>query len=93
MNLSDKLSLPPLNPDEINGIKFKDIKHLVTSKEKLENILLSTKIILENKDEVLEFFDILLKYGFRDSAINFFEDIMSKSKDYELIDGFNALLK
>ncbi len=93
MKLLDKLSISPFNSDEIDGIKFTDVKNIVKSKEDLENILLSTKIIIENKEQMLELFQMLLDYGFKESAINYFEDISSKMNDYELIDGFNTLLK
>jgi len=79
--------------DEIEGIVFKDVKDIVKSKEELENILLSTKVIFETKEELLEFFELLLKYGFKENAISYFEDILPLVNDVEIIDGFNALLK
>ena len=78
--------------EEINGIFFKDVKQIVKSKEDLENILLSTKVLFEEKDELLEFFDLLLKYGFKENAISYFEDLISQIDDLEIIDGFNNLL-
>jgi hypothetical protein len=81
------------NPESINGILFKDIKEIIKTKEDLENIILSTKVIFEKKEEVLEFFDLLLKYGFRENAIDYFEDLIFNINDLELIEGFNTLLK
>jgi non-homologous end joining protein Ku len=81
------------NPDSINGILFKDIKEIIKTKEDLENIILSTKVIFETKEEVLEFFELLLKYGFKENAIDYFEELILNVNDLELIEGFNTLLK
>ena len=79
--------------NELDGILFKDVKEIVKTKNDLENILLSTKVLLEEKEELLEFFDMLLKYGFRENAISYFEDIITHLvDDVEIIDGFNNLL-
>ena len=80
------------NSNELDGILFKDVKEIVKSKEDLENILLSTKVLFEEKEELLEFFDLLLKYGFRENAISYFEDLITQMNDLEIIDGFNNLL-
>jgi hypothetical protein len=96
MKLLEKLLTDPsssFNSEEINGILFSDVKALVKTKEDLENILLSTKVVFEQKEELLEFFEMLLNYGYKESAISYFEDLLSNFKDYELIDGFNALLQ
>ena len=83
----------PSFKEELDGILFKEVKNIVKTREDLENILLSTKVIFEEKDDLLEFFDMLLKFGFRDQAMSYFEDIIAQNSDYELIDRFNALLK
>ncbi len=80
------------NNEEINGIFFKDVKEIVKSKEDLENILLSTKVLFEKKEELIEFFDMLLKYGFKENAISYFEELISQIDDIEIINGFNSLL-
>ena len=80
------------NNEEINGIFFKDVKQIVKSKEDLENILLSTKVLFEKKEELIEFFDMLLKYGFKENAISYFEELISQIDDIEIINGFNSLL-
>jgi len=86
------LASSEINSEEINGIFFKDVKNIVKSKEDLENILLSTKVLFEKKEELLEFFDMLLKYGFKENAISYFEDLIKQMNDLEIIDGFNSLL-
>ncbi|WP_456479186.1 hypothetical protein [Nautilia sp.] len=95
MKLIEKFldSSSPFNREEINGISFTDVKLLVKQRQDLENILLSTKVVFENKKELLEFFEMLLSYGYKESAISYFEDLMADFNDYELIDGFNTLLQ
>ena len=83
----------PSFKEELDGILFKEVKNIIKTKEDLENILLSTKVFFEKKEDLLEFFDMLLKFGFKEKAISYFEDIISQNSDYELIDKFNALLK
>ena len=80
------------NSNILNGILFQDVKQLVNSKEDLENVLLSTRVLFEEKEELIEFFDLLLKYGFRENAISYFEDLITQMNDLEIIDGFNNLL-
>ena len=78
--------------EEVDGIFFKDVKNIVKTKEDLENVLLSTKVLFEEKQELIEFFDLLLKYGFKENAISYFEDLISQIDDIEIINGFNSLL-
>ena len=82
-----------MSPENFDGVFFKDVKHLINSKEDLENLLFSTKILFETKDEVVEFFDILLKYGKKESALNYLEELITQINDVEMIDKFNSLLK
>jgi len=94
LKIINKLMASPklFHTEEINGIFFKDIKQIVNSKEDLENVLLSTKVLFEKKEELIEFFDMLLKYDFKENAISYFEDLISEINDLEIIDGFNTLL-
>ena len=51
MAILNKLFSPSLSQNnEIDGIFFKDVKQIVKTKEDLENILLSTKVVFENKE-------------------------------------------
>jgi len=83
----------PSFKEELDGILFKEVKKIVKTREDLENILLSTKVFFEEKEDLLEFFDMLLKFGFKEKAMSYFEEIIAQKRDYELIDKFNALLK
>jgi len=91
--INQLIASPSFNNEEVDGILFKDVKNIVKSKEDLENILLSTKVFFESKEEVLEFFEMLLKYGFKENAISYFEEFISQIDDIEIINGFNSLLK
>ena len=82
-----------LSPDMLNGILFKDVKNIIKTREDLEGLILSTKIIFEKKEDVLEFFELLLKYGFKEHALNSFEELLFNINDLELIEGFNSLLR
>jgi hypothetical protein len=94
MAILNKLFSPSLSQNnEIDGIFFKDVKQIVKTKEDLENILLSIKVVFENKDELIEFFEMLLKYGFKENAISYFEELLQNLDDIEIIDGFNSLLR
>ncbi len=94
LKIINKLVASPktFNSEELDGVFFKDVKNIVKTREDLENILLSTKVLFENKEELIEFFDLLLKYGFKENAISYFEDLISQIDDLEIIDGFNNLL-
>ena len=94
LKIINKLIASPksFNNEEIDGIFFKDVKEIVKTKEDLENILLSTKVLFEDKKELIEFFELLLKYGFKENAISYFEDLISQIDDLEIIDGFSSLL-
>jgi hypothetical protein len=82
-----------LEPNEFDGILFSDVKEIVKTKEDLENLLLSTKVVFESKEDLLEFFELLLKHGFKENAISYFEELLPLINDLEIIDGFNSLLK
>ncbi|WP_456470199.1 hypothetical protein [Caminibacter sp.] len=90
-NIHFDVSLSQLESEK--AVSFKDIRDLIKSKEDLENVLLSTKVYFETKEELLDFFDILLKYGFKENAISYFEELLQNSNDIEIVNGFNSLLK
>ena len=82
-----------MSPENFNGVLFKDVKNLIHSKEDLENLLFSTKILFESKEEVVEFFDMLLKYGKKESALNYLEELITQIDDADMINKFNSLLR
>ncbi len=96
MAILERFSAPYISKNEnedIDAILFKDVKNIVKSKKDLENLILSTKVAFENKDEVVDFFKMLLDYGFKENALDYFEDFLREMNDLEIIDGFNSLLK
>ena len=82
-----------MSPQEFDGVLFKDVKELINSKEDLENLMFSTKILFETKEDVIEFFNLLLKYGKKESALNYLEELITQIDDADMIDKFNSLLK
>ena len=93
-NLQNTLSKGTLlSPNQFDGVLFKDVKDLIKSKEDLENLLFSTKILFESKEEVIEFFSILLKYGKKESALNYLEELITQINDADMINKFNSLLQ
>ena len=82
-----------MSPNYFDGVLYKDIKGLINSKEELENLLFSTKILFETKEEVIDFFSLLLKYGKKESALNYLEEFISQINDADLIEKFNSLLQ
>ncbi|TLD83988.1 hypothetical protein LS70_004050 [Helicobacter sp. MIT 11-5569] len=64
--------------DKNDGILYKDFEILekeIGFKEAFTDLMFSTKIIFTNKNEFLFFMQNLVKYGFKDVAINYFENI------------------
>jgi hypothetical protein len=72
---------------------FKEIEDAITSKEELENLMISSNILFESREEIIKFFEMLLKFDLRDEALNYLEDLVLQIDDAELIDGFNQLFK
>jgi hypothetical protein len=63
------------NIEEIDGILYKDIKHLLTDKIQFENILFTTKIMFLNNEELIEFMNKLMEYGYEDMALDYVENL------------------
>ena len=64
--------------DKNDGILYKDFQKVVNNvgfKEAFEDLMFSTKIIFTNKGDFLFFMQNLVDYGFKDIAINYFENI------------------
>ncbi len=93
ISIEEKSSFPLFNPEELDAIFFKDIKNLVKNREDLESILFSTKILFASKEELIEFMKMLIKYGFKDMAYNYFEEITKHSKDIDLIDELSRIIR
>jgi len=76
--------------EEVEGILYRDIKHLLNTKIQIENVLFTTKIMFLNNEELMEFMNKLMKFGYEDMALDYVENIydkitmdFSKLKKYE----------
>lgn len=64
-----------------DGILYKDFKDIIESgssfKETFENIMFSTKVIISDKEDFIEFLDSLIDHKFDKMAINYLESALS----------------
>lgn len=67
--------------DEENGIAYDDFRKIVEDKndfkEAFEDIMFSTKVIIYNKDDFLDFLEQLINNGYKDISMNYFESAVS----------------
>jgi len=73
-----------------DGILYEDLKLLVEErgdfKEVFENIMFSTKVIITQKDDFIDFLNNLIEHNFTDMALGYLENILAKyPTDLELI--------
>lgn len=64
-----------------DGILYKDFKALVDNsgnfKEIFENIMFSTKVIITQKEDFIDFLENLIEYGFEEMALTYLENALS----------------
>jgi tetratricopeptide (TPR) repeat protein len=64
-----------------NGIMYNDFISLVEEsgdfKEVFENIMFSTKVIITEKDDFVDFLDRLMTHGFKEMALSYLESALS----------------
>jgi len=64
-----------------DGILYSDFKHLVDSgadfKETFENIMFSTRVIITQKDDFVDFLDRLIEHDFAEMALTYLENALS----------------
>ena len=78
-NSIQELLLDPLKEqaDYEDGIRYEDFMNLVDSrgdfKQAFEDIMFSTKVVITNKDEFIDFVKHLASEGFRDMALNYID--------------------
>jgi len=66
------------NIDELDGILYQDIKDILNDKIQLENVLFTTKIMFLNNEELIEFMNKLMEFGYEDMALDYVENIYDK---------------
>ena len=68
-----------------DGIRYKDFMKLVESrgdfKEAFEDIMFSTKVIITNKEEFMDFVTHLAREGFRDMALSYLDNVSNMFGD------------
>lgn len=70
-------SIQDIDIDKNDGILYKDFKELekdIGFKEAFEDLMFSSKIIFTNKNDFLYFVKNLVKFGYEDIAMNYFEN-------------------
>ena len=64
-----------------DGILYKDFKALIDSgesfKETFENIMFSTRVIITQKEDFVDFLDNLIEHGFAEMALTYLENALS----------------
>lgn len=64
-----------------DGILYKDFKAVVDSgesfKETFENIMFSTKVIITEREDFIDFLDNLIEHGFAEMALSYLENALS----------------
>ena len=64
-----------------DGILYSDFKEIVEQgssfKETFENIMFSTRVIISDKDDFIEFLDSLIDHGFNRMAISYLESALA----------------
>jgi tetratricopeptide (TPR) repeat protein len=80
--LSEVFSEPIRNRLEFeDGILYKDFKAIIDSgksfKETFENIMFSTKVIITEKEDFVDFLDNLIDNGFSEMALAYLENALS----------------
>jgi len=68
-----------------NGIMYSDFKNILDGgasfKETFENIMFSTRVIITQKDDFIDFLDKLIEHGFDDMALNYLENALGAFPD------------
>lgn len=63
-----------------DGILYKDFKGIIDGgesfKDTFENIMFSTKVIITEKVDFIDFLDNLIEYGYTDMALNYLENAL-----------------
>jgi tetratricopeptide (TPR) repeat protein len=95
--ISKMISEPLINKIEFeNGISYAEFKMLVEQdgdfKKIFENIMFSTRVIISEKDDFLDFLEQLVNHGFQKMAMSYVESALSVYKnDPKLTEIFNTI--
>lgn len=96
----DKISeiLNEIQENEIleDGISYADFKELIADngdfKRTFENIMFSTRVVISNRDDFVDFLELLAKNGFDEMAANYIENaLQSFPNDQKIQDIYREL--
>ena len=76
MDVVEHITLDDVN--SLDGILYSDIKDILDSKEVLENVLFTTKIMFLDNKELIEFMNKLTMFGYDDIALDYVENLYDK---------------
>lgn len=72
-----------------DGILYQDFKTIIDSgesfKETFENIMFSTRVIITQKEDFVDFLDNLIEHGFAEMALTYLENALSVYPSDELL--------
>jgi tetratricopeptide (TPR) repeat protein len=72
-----------------DGILYRDFKAILQSgksfKETFENIMFSTRVIITQKEDFIDFLDNLIEHGFAEMALTYLENALSVYPSDELL--------
>lgn len=72
-----------------DGILYKDFKAIIDSgesfKETFENIMFSTRVIITEREDFIDFLDNLIDHGFAEMALSYLENALSVYPSDELL--------
>ncbi len=72
-----------------DGILYQDFKSIIESgssfKETFENIMFSTRVIITQKEDFIDFLDNLIEHGFAEMALSYLENALSVYPSDELL--------
>ena len=79
--LSEVFAEPLRNRIELeDGILYQDFKDILNSgagfKETFENIMFSTRVIITQKEDFIDFLDNLIEYGYTEMALTYLENAL-----------------
>jgi hypothetical protein len=68
--------------EQEDGILYDDFKAIIAQndgdfKSVFEKIMFSTKVIISDKEDFLEFLDLLIENGYNEMALNYLENALS----------------
>jgi hypothetical protein len=59
----------------LHGVLYRDIKDKIDNKIFIQNLIMSSPILFLSKNEILEFIDVLNKFGLQKIALEYIEKI------------------